>query len=263
MKGLKKMIQVLVVVYLLGMVGLYFIQERLLFFPTSLPEDYNYHFPYEFEELDIEVEGGITLNMLLFKAPESKGVVLFFHGNGGAIDSWGHGAGLYIENGYDVLYVDYRGYGKSDGRINSESQLIKDSQEVYEYLKIEYGEDNIIVSGTSIGSGIAARIAYKNSPRQLVLNSPYSSLVRLIREKVPIVPGMIVKYKLETEDIIDEIDMPVAIFHGSNDGLISPSHALRLKEINPQIQLHILDGYGHNDLSQSASLIREMGQLLR
>jgi len=50
---------------------------------------------------------------LLFKSADTKGAVLFLHGNGGAIHDWGHGAGLYTQNNYDVLYLDYREYGKS------------------------------------------------------------------------------------------------------------------------------------------------------
>ncbi|MEL7221709.1 MAG: alpha/beta hydrolase, partial [Bacteroidota bacterium] len=78
MKTIKQMIKIILVIYLLGLLGLYFLQEKLLFFPTQLPKDYRFEFPNAFEEVNLKVEEGIELNMLLFKAVASKGVVLFF-----------------------------------------------------------------------------------------------------------------------------------------------------------------------------------------
>ena len=93
--------------------------------------------------------------------------MFFLHGNGGAIHDWGQGAELYTANDYDVFYLDYRGYGKSDGKIMSENQLIADAQIAYNYLKERYLEKGIIVSGTSMGTGIAVQIAAQNKPQKL------------------------------------------------------------------------------------------------
>ena len=172
MKLLKKMLQLVLVVYIMTIVILYFSQEKLLFFPTKLEKEYKFKFPYEFEEVNLFVENDIALNFLEFKSKNPKGIVLFFHGNAGAINTWAQGANLYLKNNFNVIYVDYRGYGKSDGSIKNEKQLIEDSQKIYDYLKGKYKEENIIISGTSIGSGIAAQIAVQNNPKELILNSP-------------------------------------------------------------------------------------------
>ena len=76
--------------YTIACVFLYFVQEKLLFSPTVLPNDYEYKFDYPFDEINLKTTKHINLNYLLFKTQNSKGIVLFFHGNGGAIDSWGH-----------------------------------------------------------------------------------------------------------------------------------------------------------------------------
>lgn len=110
---------------------LYAFQEKLLFFPTKLSADYTFTFRHPFEEKNYQVDGDVKLNTVLFKADSAKGIVLFLHGNGGAIHGWGDGAGVYLESGYDVLYLDYRGYGKSTGRIKSEAQLISSEFEMY------------------------------------------------------------------------------------------------------------------------------------
>jgi len=257
-----KLISLCLLLYVIVLLFFYFAQEKLLFLPTKLSKDYVFRFDNPFEEKNFEVGKNISLNALLFKAKDPKGVVLFLHGNGGAIHGWGQGADIYLENNYDVLYVDYRGYGKSDGKIEGEAQLISDSQIIYDHLKKEYGEEKIIVSGTSIGTGIASQLASKNNPKKLVLISPYYSLESLIKEKVKIVPSFIIKYKLATHQFLTTDKYPILIFHGSNDELIPSHHAQQLKSKNPSIQLHILNGFGHNNVDVSPTYIRELTEYL-
>ncbi|MEO1437812.1 MAG: alpha/beta fold hydrolase, partial [Bacteroidota bacterium] len=157
--------------YFLVCLTLYFVQERLLFFPFKLPQDYSFRFNTAFEDLTLTAKDGVNLNALHFKTPNPKGAVLFLHGNGGSIDGWGTLYPMYTQNGYDVLFFDYRGYGKSEGKISSQQQLIDDAQLAYDYLKAHFPENRLIISGTSIGTGIATILAGQNQPKQLILNS--------------------------------------------------------------------------------------------
>ncbi len=241
---------------------LFFFQEKLLFYPEVLPQDYKYDMEGDFEEVDVIVADGIHLNCLHLRSAESKGVILFFHGNGGSIRGWAQGAELYLQHGYDVFYVDYRGYGKSGGHICSEQQLIEDGQLVYNHLKRNWDEKKIILSGTSIGSGVAAQIAASNHPGQLILNSPYFSLSSLIREKVFFLPGFLIKYKLDTARHLSNVKCPVTIFHGTEDDLIPLDHASRLKIENLDVDLIILNGYGHNDIFQSKKYAQALRSIL-
>ncbi len=232
---------------------LYFSQEKLLFFPSKTPKDHRYRFEETFEELNFEAEENVFLNAILFKTQKEvrKGVVLFLHGNGGAIEGWGDGAWLYTQSAYDVLYLDYRSYGKSEGEISSEKQLVKDAQIAYDYLKERYGEGQIVVSGTSMGTGIAARMAAQNKPMKLLLNAPYWSLQSLAMEKVKVVPSFLMKYKFHTYKHLQEVKCPVVVFHGSLDEVIPHEHSLRLEKTFPHIEVNIVEGFGHNDLSSS------------
>ncbi|MEL6255336.1 MAG: alpha/beta fold hydrolase, partial [Bacteroidota bacterium] len=131
MKGLLGVLFFVFFLYVAICALMYVFQERLLFFPEKLDPSYDYHKVYftEFEEIFISVEEDVALNGLLFKSPEDKGLVFFLHGNAGALNSWGTGADLYLDQGYDVFYLDYRGYGKSGGVIKSEKQFIDDAQQ--------------------------------------------------------------------------------------------------------------------------------------
>ncbi len=248
---------------MIGCVILYFSQEGLLFFPTKLSNEYVYSFDVAFEEINLNIEDDIIINSLLFKSEESKGVVLFLHGNGGSIAGWGKGSDVYTNNGYDILYIDYRGYGKSNGTILGETQLIRDTQYAYDYLKKRYSEENIIVSGTSIGTGIASKIASDNHPKKLILVSPYYSLHSLVNEKIKIIPTVIIKYKFETNKFLKKVNCPIFIIHGTEDKIIPINHSEQLQKEFENIQFNQIEAYGHNDLSESLEFLKTMDSILR
>ena len=248
--------------YLVVCVILYFLQEKLLFHPTKLPPDYKFHYDIPFEEINLTTTDNIKLNLLHFKSTDAKGAVLFLHGNGGAIHDWGQGAGLYVQNNYDVLYLDYREYGKSGGKIKSESQLVSDAQLAYDYLREYFPENQIIVSGTSMGTGMATQVAAQNSPAKLLLNSPYFSLKSLVREKVKIIPNTIIKYKFDTAFHLEKVKCPIVIFHGNVDTLIPIKHSQKLKAKYPEIELNTLNNSAHNDITLHRNYIKRMNEIL-
>lgn len=95
-------------------------QEQLIFFPTKLASNYQFNFAYPFEEIDVITEDSLKLHGVLFKADSSKGLIFYLHGNSGNVNTWGSLAQVYTNLNYDVFILDYRGYGKSEGRISSE-----------------------------------------------------------------------------------------------------------------------------------------------
>ena len=250
-------------IYLVICGVLFFIQESLLFYPTKISLDYAFKFSNDFEEITIETEDGIRLNNLLFLSKEKKGVVLFFHGNAGALNGWGTGASLYVENGYDVFYTDYRGFGKSEGEIYSEKQLIQDAQLVYDFVKSKYGEEQLIIEGISLGTGIATQMAANNNPKSLVLSAPYSSLKHLILEKMPFILPFLIKYKLNSIKYLAKVNCSITLFHGEQDDLIPHQHSVRLKEKFEKIDLNLIPNRGHNDVFLSKSYQEKMNEILK
>ncbi|MDW3650111.1 MAG: alpha/beta fold hydrolase [Bacteroidia bacterium] len=241
--------------YLLGLLllpllvwtGLFFFQEKLIFKPTQLASSYAYTFDIVFEDVHIPVAENIRLHGILFKADSSKGVVLYFHGNKGKLDEIGKGSDFYLKEGLDVLYINYRGYGLSEGKIREEEDLLNDGQAVYDYLADRYGEENILLTGISIGSGIAAYLASQNKPKALLMIAPYASFRSLLQEKMKWVPPFIWKYTLPSDEFLADVNCPVSIFHGEEDQMIPFHHAQALKNKYPEITLISFNGYGHTD----------------
>jgi len=174
---------------------LYLNQEQIIFLPTKLSPDHSFQFDQPFEEKTIRTKDGTTLNTVLFKADSSKGVIFYLHGNAGSIDSWGWVATTYTSLHYDVFMLDYRGYGKSGGKIQNEQQLYDDIQTAYNELKKLYDENNIVVLGYSIGTGLASKVASQNHPKLLILQAPYYSLIDEMHTRFPVIPTFILKYK--------------------------------------------------------------------
>lgn len=221
-----------------------------MFFPQKLAKDYSFQFDHDFDERYIEMKDGKNLHGLLFKTNTPKGLVYYLHGNAGSLAAWGNAAGTFIDLDYDVFILDYRGYGKSEGSIESEAQLHEDIQTVYDHLKEEYPENEIIVLGHSIGSGMAAKVAATNNPKLLILQAPLYSLPHLASNTIPfqIFPRFLIRYKFQTGKYVRETEIPVAVLHGNEDEIIDYDSSLKLQqEFKPRDTLITLKGLGHND----------------
>ncbi|MDJ1502904.1 alpha/beta hydrolase [Xanthocytophaga agilis] len=237
--------------YVIVCIILFFLQEKILFYPEKLPSNHTYHFSTSFEEIDFHPDSGTTINALLFKHPRPKGVILYFHGNAGSLQSWG-AEGEYLSRfKYDVLMVDYREYGKSRGAV-SEENLYKDAQYVYDYLKKNYAEEDIIVFGRSLGTGIATFVASRNSPGKLILETPYYSMRAVAQDRFPWLPiRLLLRYPLLTYAFIEKVRCPICIFHGTQDEVIPYQFGWQLKKLlKKEDQFITVKGGHHNDLGQ-------------
>jgi uncharacterized protein len=267
MKRLKKIIMragiVLLALYAVVLVLLYFFQEKLLFHPQEIEEDAALLLPPGVGEEYITMPDGIKLHGLLLRNKNAKGLVFYLHGNGGNAFGWGESVLNAFPRDYDLFVLDYRGYGKSEGTIQSEAQLIDDVTTAFDYIVEKYGYKNVAVDGYSIGTGPATQLAAKRDIKALILQAPYSSLSELTDTKVPLVPGFIKRYKLETCNYINKVKAPVYIFHGKDDTLIPYSNCERLKGDSQNITVIPLAGMGHNGLNESPVFRERVEVILR
>ncbi len=241
-------------------------QEQMIFYPEVLPADYRYHFSGSFREVNIPVAGAI-INALHFPAPQSRGTVLYFHGNAGSLRTWGELAGDFTSRGYDLLIYDYRGFGKSTGKIDGERQMLDDARAVYDHLRRTVPEDRIIVYGRSIGTGVATFIAREGKPRLLVLESPFFSLSDLAAHHYPLLPQTLIarllKYPFRTDQWLPEVACPVYLIHGTKDDIIPFDASERLTNlIRAPHRLVRIEGGGHNDLGEFGTYNRELDRIL-
>ncbi len=247
-----RLLLIIAVIYVAICTFLYFYQERIIFAPQKLKSTYHFDFDRPFREMAIETQDGTKLNGLLFPSDSSKGLIFHLHGNAGSLKSWGKVAKVYNDMGYDIFMFDYRGYGKSEGKITSESQLFRDVQTVYDSLKNAYPEERITMIGYSIGTGIAAWLAANNHPHQLILEVPYANLSNIMHDRYPLIPAFILKYKFETDKYLQQSKAPLTIFHGTDDRVIDYRNSLELqKGFKAADTLILLKNQGHNGISDN------------
>jgi pimeloyl-ACP methyl ester carboxylesterase len=256
----------IVIIYIAVSIALYYLQDYMLFKPEKLPKDFQFNYDNQkFEEHNLETRDGAIINGIQFKPKgESKGVVLYLKGNSKSIKGWGKFAVDFTRLGYNVLMVDYRGFGKSTGR-RSQKAIKRDLQEVYNKLKELTTEDRIILYGRSLGSGFAAKLASMNNPRVLILDAPYYSLTKVTARYAPFMPlSLLMKYPLPTYKWLKYVQCPIHIIHGTHDKLIPYKTSVKLSQVNPKLtKLHTVIGGGHKDLNNFESYHLMLEDIIR
>lgn len=253
----------ILIVYVCICTLIYLLQERLIFFPEKTARNAAFPFEQTFEEMYFSTPDKVELHGVLFKSDHSKGLIFYLHGNAGSIESWGEIAEIYTGLHYDVFMLDYRGYGKSEGKISSERQLHQDVTLVFDQLKRRYPDREIIILGYSLGVAPAARLAAENPVNLLILQAPYYSLTDMMHYHYRVLPSIILKYKLETFKYLQKCQAPVVIFHGDRDEVIPYASSLKLKKwFKPTDTLITLSGLGHNGMSHNPHYLNALKTIL-
>ncbi|MGV8914997.1 MAG: alpha/beta hydrolase [Kaistella sp.] len=242
---------------------IYFFQHKFFFQPEKLSPDFKFAYDHlKAEEKTVETEPGVKINYLHFQITNPKGVVIYLKGNTKSIKGWGKFAIDFTRLGYEVVMMDYRGFGKSTGKRTSEG-MKRDSQFIYDIVKEEFTEDKIVLYGRSLGAGFAARLAARNNPRLLILTSPLYSLLRTIHRYLPFMPAKpFLRYNMPTFQYLKEVRCPIKIIHGSDDRLVPINTAVDLSEINPELtRLYVILRAGHIDIHQFEEYHRVMEEI--
>ena len=277
-----KLLRLLLAGYVLVCLLLYISQEKLIFAPAKCDADHQFSFSSKFEEIHLTAKDGAVLSGLHFYAKKSglsqkverlslrddskKAAILFFHGNAGNLADWGAYNEFYTNLGHDFFIFDYRGFGKSTGRIGDEKTLLNDANLMCERVLRDFEKDRIVVVGYSIGSGVAAEVAANFGISRLVLVAPYFRFDDLAKEKFPFVPKFLVKFKIPTADFLRKFTKkyPASqtyIFHGTHDSLINISHSRKLAGLSGNGGFFPID-CGHDDILDNAEFLNILGNIL-
>jgi pimeloyl-ACP methyl ester carboxylesterase len=248
-------------VALVGLLALIYLrQEALIFFPQRLQAGFDFGLP-GVQEARVEVDGA-TLSALHLALPQPKGVVFFLHGNAGNLADWFVDTDIYRATNVDVFMIDYRGYGKSTGRIESEAQLHQDVTVAWRHVAARYPDRPKIIYGRSLGTALAVRLAAQVQPDLTVLVSPYWSLTELAHLHYPLLPSTLLRYPMRTFEDIGRIEGPALIIHGDQDALIPFEHSVRLHALARNAELVRIVGGAHNDLQRFDSYTRAIAQAI-
>ena len=225
----------------------------LIFFPTrdytALPE----HYGLKSEEVRVTTEDGVKLiGWFLPAEPVSAGVVYLLHGNAGNISDRLFKAAEWVRRGFSVFLLDYRSYGKSEGKITSERDLVLDAEAGIRWLREVKKVENakLILYGESIGCAPVIELARKTPFRALILEAPFTSLPEVCKVHYPFIPTAILgAFQLRNLDKISEIKSPVFVIHGEDDEICPFSMGEMIFEKAPEPKEFFRIPHGHhNDL---------------
>lgn len=254
----------ILVIYVAISVLLYYLQDYFLFKPEKLPKEFLFAYENQkVEEYNIETRDGAVINGLHFKTDSPRGVVLYLKGNSKSIKGWGKFAVDFTRHGYDVIMVDYRGFGKSTGR-RTQKALKHDLQYIYNKIRERVSEEYIILYGRSLGSGFATKLASTNNPKMLILDAPYYSLTKVTSRYMPFMPlSLLLKFPMPTYKWLKYVNCPIHIIHGTNDKLIPFKSSVKLSKIKPKRTRlwPVIDG-GHKNLNNFESYHRMLGEII-
>jgi fermentation-respiration switch protein FrsA (DUF1100 family) len=261
---MKTFLITILIVYLSICLILYFIQEKFIFHPVKLASEYQFTQFTNAEERYFTATDGHKIHALHFRVHSPKGIVLYFHGNSGALDDWGYAATDFNQKDYEVMMPDYPTYGKSTGKL-SESLIYEDALTVYHALLKSWSSENIILYGRSLGSGVATELATKVEAKLLILETPYTSIPDMSNKVIPFIPGKwLLNYHFNNLAKIDKIKCQVHIFAATEDKLTPHMHAVKLaKKIgNPHKILTSVRGAGHGDINTFEAYHIQLNKLL-
>lgn len=248
-KKFMNIIVILLVFYLAFLITIYFLQDRMLYFPQRDIQQTPKDIGLDYEDVYMKTKDGVTISGWYIPTENEKGVVLFCHGNAGNISHRLESINIFYNMGLSVLIFDYRGYGKSEGKP-SEKGTYLDAEAAWNYLVSIKGKPprKIILFGRSLGAAIAADIALKESPAGLIIESSFLSVFEMGKKYYPWIPvRLISKFDYSTIDKIQSITSPKLIIHSPDDEIIPFEHGKKLfeKAVQPKEFLQI-EG-GHNE----------------
>jgi len=233
----------------------YVAQRSLMYFPDTahvLPAAAGLP---EAEEVPLTAADGVRIAAWHVAPRDGKPVILYFHGNGGALRFRVTRFRRVIADGIGLVALEYRGYGGSGGSPN-EQGLIADAQAAYHFAAAHYPPQQLVLWGESLGSGVAIAVAAERPVSRVILEAPFTSAVALGARHYWYLPvRLLMKDQFRSDLRIGKVKAPVMIMHGVNDRVVPYAMGEQLFELanKPKHFVRFLDG-GHEDLDDNGGL---------
>jgi len=215
------LISLVFLVYFFATLGLYIFQRNLLYHPTENNYDGD-KLTVNIEEVKIVTDDNINLLAWYHNKDINKfKTILYLHGNAGSLENRIHKINHFENMNINFLLLSWRGFSGNKGEP-TEHGLYEDARSAVNWL-IKQGviEENIIIYGESLGTGVTTEIAQNRNFAGIILESPFTSMVAAGKSKYPIFPiRLLLKDKYESDKKIKNIKSPILIMHGEEDKIV-------------------------------------------
>ncbi|MGF1486742.1 MAG: alpha/beta hydrolase [Prochloraceae cyanobacterium] len=256
-KMLTSFVGIAAIAYLGCCILLLKLQKRFIFFPSSLVENPPPELSLFYEDVWLPVKNSDHLvhGWLIPTQSPKIGTLLYLHGNGFNISANLDRALVFQKLGFDVLLIDYRGYGKSSGDFPSEKTAYEDAKVAWDYLvnSKNIKPQDIFIYGHSLGGAIAIDLATKTPQTAgLIIEGSFTSIREMIRYKkiyelFPI--DWLLEQRFDSINKVKSLPMPILFVHGLEDRIVPAkmSQSLYDATTSPKKLLLVPDA-GHNNV---------------
>lgn len=244
----KALFTVIVSAYVLILIGMKLFEDKLVYFPNmNTPDPVAAGLP-PLEVRTITSADGIDLLVWHYQGDKAKPTILYFHGNAGNLGTQAKLVKPLMQAGYNVYMIEFRGFGGNAG-APTEMGLYSDARSALNDLKsLGIAEQNIILYGRSLGTGVASKMAEEIDAKGLILQAPFTSAPAVAKHRYPYLPD-IMRDKFDSLSRIKSITEPLFIFHGDADRTVPPYLTVELFEAaNEPKQLVVFPGGGHSNI---------------
>lgn len=197
------------------------LEPRFAFFPSQGESTTPAEFGIPFTATTLTTSDGERLQAWLLTAAEPRALIVYFHGNGGNLSMWAPILSDVARRGYDVLAIDYRGYGVSTGRP-TESGVYRDADAVLAHVStMKAALRPIIYWGRSLGTAVAAYAASRQQPDGIILEAGFPDARAIVRSS-PVLAflSLFVSYRFPTANWLARGNVPTLVIHGDADQVI-------------------------------------------
>jgi fermentation-respiration switch protein FrsA (DUF1100 family) len=236
------------------------LEESMIYFPTRYPEGFwdtrrlAEGSGGSFEDHYFTTEDGLRLHGWWARPAEegfgtARVVLLLFHGNAGNLSDRADLVARLLRLPVQVFIIDYRGYGRSEGRPTEEG-LYLDAQAAWRYLVEERSQppQSIVLFGRSLGGAVAVDLATRARPGGLILESTFTSMAEMAGHHFPVVPRFLIRTRMDSLVKIGSIAVPKLHIHSPADEVVPYRLGQRLYEAGPNPKrFHEVPGAGHNE----------------
>ena len=237
----------------------YIFQRNLLYHPTE-----NNYFGdkilVDVEKIKIRTQDNIQLVSWYHKKNLNKyKTILFLHGNAGSLENRIHKINHFKDMNINFLIIAWRGFSGNEGKP-TEKGLYEDARSAVRWLKSNgVGENNIIIYGESLGTGVATEIAQNKNFAGVILESPFTSMVDAGKDKYPYLPvKLLLKDKYESDQKIKNIKSPVLIMHGKVDNIVPFHMGEKMYELANEPKYYYFSEYDDHMMEYNEKLLKAL-----
>ena len=257
-------IQIIVLIYLVILGFLYFYQRNLMYHPN----ENNYSGDKLSVDIkEVKVETGDNIDLLGWyheKDIKKYKTILFFHGNAGSLENRIHKLNHFRDMKVNFLIIAWRGFSGNKGKP-SEEGLYEDGNSAINWLLNKgANQENIILYGESLGTGVATHLAQKKNFAGMILETPFTSMIDAAKNFYPYIPvGLLLKDKFDNKSKIKNISVPILIMHGEADQIVPFYMGKKIYEIANKPKYSYFTKHDNHMMEFDENLIKALNSFLR